>query len=74
MLTRIRWFVYGAAATMGVTAFVINRARTMREKLDRRGMARVSASVAADGLEAAGRRLQRSTLRVAPDGRDSETG
>ncbi|MGI9586271.1 MAG: hypothetical protein ACR2N7_11845, partial [Acidimicrobiia bacterium] len=59
------------AVTLGATAVVVSRARAMRERLDAEGVARISASVAADGLEAAGKRLQRSALRVqdgqAPD-------
>jgi hypothetical protein len=39
----------------------------MRARLDADGVARVSAHVVADGLESAGRRLQRSALRMAPD-------
>lgn len=68
MFTRIRWFVYGAAATAGATALIVSKARTMRERLDSRGVARVSANVAADGIEYVGRRLQRSAIKVAPGG------
>ncbi len=64
MLTRMRWFFYGAGVTLGATVVVVSRARVMREKLDTEGVARISANVAADGLEAAGKRLQRSALRV----------
>ncbi len=67
MLTRIRWFIYGVAAATGVTVLIVTRARAMRERLDTHGVARVSAGIAADGIEAVGRRLQRSSLRVAPD-------
>lgn len=67
MLTRLRWFVYGSAITLGATIVVVGRARAMRERLDAQGVARVSASVAADGIEMVGRRLQRSSLRVATD-------
>ncbi|MGI9666993.1 MAG: hypothetical protein ACR2N2_07840 [Acidimicrobiia bacterium] len=73
MLTRIRWFAYGAAATLGATVVVVSRARSMREKLDAQGVARVSANVAADGIEVVGRRLQRSAIKVAPDGGGAET-
>ena len=74
MFTRLRWFVYGAAATLGITAFIITKARAMRERLDAQGVARVSANAAADGLEFVGRRLQRSALRVAEDGGEQEVG
>lgn len=74
MFTRVRWFVYGAAASAVATVMVVARARTMREKLDAEGVARVSASLAADGMEMMGRRLQRSALRVAPESEGSVTG
>jgi hypothetical protein len=66
MLTRIRWFVYGAAATAGVTVVIVSKARAMRERLDAQGIRRVSANLAADGIEHMGRRLQRTAIRVAP--------
>ena len=74
MFTRLRWFVYGAAAAVGLTALVVGKARVMRERLDAQGVARVSVSLAADGMEFAGRRLQRSALRVAQDGPEQEVG
>ncbi len=67
MLTRIRWFIYGTAVTLGLTVIVVRRARALRERLDAEGVARISAGIAADGIEAAGRRLQRSSLRPVDD-------
>ncbi len=74
MFVRIRWFVYGAAMTVGLGFLVVKRARQLRERLDARGLKRASAHVAADSLERVGRRLQRSSLRVAPTGGEAETG
>jgi hypothetical protein len=74
MFTRARWFAYGSAATLGVTMIVVSKARSMRERLDAEGVARVSAHLAADGIESVGRRLQRSAFRVAPDGSAGEQG
>jgi hypothetical protein len=74
MLVRLRWFIYGAAVTLGLTALVVRKARVMRERLDTQGVARISANVAADGMELVGRRLQRSALRVAEDGGELEVG
>lgn len=73
MLTRVRWFAYGAAATLGATVVVVSKARAMREKLDAQGVARVSANVAADGMEMVGRRLQRSAIKVAPEGGEAQS-
>ena len=67
MFTRIRWFIYGAATTLGATVLVVRRARSMRDRLDAEGVTRISASIAADGIEMVGRRLQRSSLRVTVD-------
>ena len=67
MFTRLRWFAYGSAITLGATVVVVSKARAMRERLDAQGVARVSANVAADGIEIVGRKLQRSSLRVATD-------
>jgi len=67
MLTRARWFLYGSAVTLGVTALVVTRARSMKERLDAEGVARVGASFAADTIEFAGKRLQRSAIKVTPD-------
>jgi hypothetical protein len=74
MLTRARWFAYGSAATLGLTMIVVSKARSMRERLDTDGVTRVSVHLAADGIESIGRRLQRSALRVAPDGSAGEQG
>lgn len=70
MFTRARWFALGSATTLGATLFVVNRARTMKEQLTPEGVARASASLAADTIEAVGIRLQRSALREVPN----ETG
>lgn len=67
MFMRARWFALGSAATLGATVFVVSRARTLREQLTPDGVARASASLAADAIEAIGERLQRSALRQAPD-------
>jgi hypothetical protein len=74
MLTRLRWFLYGVAASAGATVLIVSKARAMRERLDAQGVARASALVTADGIEAVGRRLQRSSLRVADDGGNGTSG
>lgn len=60
MLTRIRWFIYGAVCTIALTLMVVKRARAMRERLDAQGVARVAASYGADVIEATGRILKDS--------------
>jgi hypothetical protein len=66
--------MFGSAATLGVTVVVVNRARTMREHLTPDGVARASASLAADTIEAFGVRLQRSALREVPNETEPDTG
>ena len=67
MFLRLRWFVCGSVATVIVAAFVVHRINMIRERLDADGVVRVAAVMTADGVEAIGKRLQRSALRVAPD-------
>jgi hypothetical protein len=67
MLTRARWFIYGSAVTLGATVLVVARARALKERLDAEGVARVGVSYAADTIEFAGRRLQRSAIKITPD-------
>jgi hypothetical protein len=74
MFTRARWFALGSAVTLAGTIFVVNRARVMKEQLTPEGVARASASIAADTLEAVGVRLQRSTLREVPNQSEPEAG
>jgi hypothetical protein len=74
MLTRFRWFIYGAATTVGATVLIVTRVRSLRERLDSRGVSRASVDLAADGIEFVGRRLQRSAIRVAPDQSSGPTG
>ena len=74
MFTRARWFMFGSAATLGATVFVVNRVRTMKEQFTPDGVARASASLAADTIEALGVRLQRSALREVPNETEPGTG
>ncbi|MCL1595064.1 MAG: hypothetical protein M3132_12000 [Actinomycetia bacterium] len=74
MFTRLRWFAYGTAVTLGATVLVVTRARSMRERLDAEGVTRVGASFAADAVEYAGRKLQRSAIKATPEPPDSRAG
>jgi hypothetical protein len=60
MLTRVRWFLYGALATVGATTYLLVRVRRMRERLTRATVARATAAAIADTMELAGRRLAAS--------------
>lgn len=74
MFTRARWFALGSAATLAGTIFVANRARVMKEHLTPEGVARASASIAADAIEAVGVRLQRSAVREVPTQTEPKAG
>lgn len=74
MFKRARWFALGSATTLGATVFVVGRARTLREQLTPEGVARASASLAADAIEAVGARLQRSALRDVSDPSEPDAG
>ncbi len=74
MFTRARWFAFGSAVTLGAAVFVVNRARVMKEQLTPEGVARASATLAADTIEAMGVRLQRSALRDVSTESDSKAG
>ena len=63
MFTRLRWFVYGFVASLGATAYVVNRLRRMRERLTPQAVARVSALSLADAMANAGRRLASDTAQ-----------
>jgi hypothetical protein len=70
MLTRIRWFIYGTAATLFATAMVVNRARQLRERLDAKGVRKVATSYGVDAMDRAGKYLQNTVPSVdqAPGG------
>ncbi len=57
MLTRMRWFFYGAISTIGATAYVVVKVRKMRERLTPETVARASALGVANLMEFTGRRL-----------------
>jgi len=54
MLLRIRWFIMGAAASVGVFGYVINELRKARERMTPRNIANAGARGVGRALEAAG--------------------
>jgi hypothetical protein len=63
MLTRLRWFVYGALASLGASAYVAVRVKRMRERLTMENMTRAGALTVADAMEASGQVLLRTADR-----------
>jgi hypothetical protein len=58
MLSRIRWFVLGAASMFGVLAYLSGQVRRAREQLTPETMARTGARSVAGILGAAAGRIQ----------------
>lgn len=58
MFTRLRWFVIGAASTIGAGVFLAGRVKAMRERITPETMARAGALTVAGMMEATGRSLQ----------------
>ena len=58
MFMRLRWFLLGVMATVGATAYVVSRARRLRERLSAETVVRVGALTVADLMEAAGHRIK----------------
>ncbi len=73
MFTRLRWFLYGVVVSAVVAVMIVKRARSMKERLDADGVARIVASYGADIVEAAGRALQRSAERDTDAEAESDT-
>jgi hypothetical protein len=51
MLLRIRWFVVGALASLGVVGYLTTRLRKARERLSPRNLARHTKRAVADLLD-----------------------
>ncbi len=60
MFTRIRWFAYGVLATSVAVVMTVRRARSLKERLDAKGLRHIAVSYAADTAHAVGRYLQNS--------------
>lgn len=59
MFVRIRWFLLGVVAAAVAGGYLAARVTAMRERLDRRTLARAALLSLADLLEVAGNRLAR---------------
>lgn len=60
MLVRIRWFVIGAATSLGAAAYVANQLRRARERLTPRNLAKGGARSVADLIDRAADRVSPS--------------
>ena len=74
MLTRIKWFLLGSAATIGAGAYLGTKVKRARERLTTENMARAGVVAVAGMMNATGRRMQRSGLSGETEGVESGSG
>jgi len=74
MLTRLKWFLFGSAATIGLGAYLGAKVKRARERLTTENMARAVVVTAASMMSAAGRRMQRAGLPDEAEGVESGSG
>ena len=74
MLTRIKWFLLGSAATIGAGAYLGTKVKRARERLTTENMARAGVATVAGVMNATGRRMQRSGLADEAEGLESGPG
>ena len=74
MLTRIKWFLLGSAATIGAGAYLGTKVKRARERLTTENMARAGVVTVAGMMNATGRRMQRSGLSGETEGLESGPG
>jgi hypothetical protein len=60
MLTRLKWFALGSAATIGAGAYLGGKVKRARERITVETMTRAGAATVAGMLDATGRRMQRA--------------
>ena len=58
MLLRIRWFIMGAAASVGIFTYLANQVRRARERMTPRGLANTGLRGVANLLDTAAEAVQ----------------
>lgn len=74
MFTRLKWFLFGSAATIGVGAYLGAKVKRARDRLSRENIARAGVVTVAGMMNATGRRMQRGGLSDEPEGVESGPG
>ena len=74
MFTRLKWFLFGSAATIGAGAYLGTKIRRARERLTAENMARAGVVTVAGMMNATGRRMQRAGLSGESEGVESGSG
>ena len=62
MFTRLKWFLFGSAATIGAGAYLGTKVKRARERITTENLARAGVVTVAGMVNATGRRMQRSGL------------
>ena len=71
MFTRVKWFLVGSAATIGVGAYLGAKVKRARERLTTEAIARAGVTTVAGMMNATGRRMQRAGIRDEVEGVES---
>lgn len=74
MFTRLKWFLFGSAATIGAGAYLGAKVKRARERITTESMARAGVVTVAGMMNATGRRMQRSKLSNEAEGLESGSG
>lgn len=74
MFTRLRWFLFGSVATIGVGAYLGTKVKRARERLTTENMARAGVVTVAGMMNATGRRMRRAGLSDEAEGVESGSG
>ncbi len=71
MLTRLKWFLFGSAATIGAVVYLGAKVNRARERLTTENMIRAGVASVAGMMNATGRRMQRAGIQRETEGVDS---
>jgi hypothetical protein len=74
MFTRLRWFLFGSAATIGAGAYLGTKVKRARERITAENLARAGVVTVAGMVNATGRRMQRSGVSDEAESVESGSG
>jgi len=74
MFTRLKWFAFGSAATLGAGVYLGGKVKKARERITVETMTRAGATTVAGVIGATGRRMQRSGSSQEPADLDADEG
>ena len=74
MFTRLKWFLFGSAATIGAGACLGAKVKRARERITTKSMTRAGVVTVAGMMNATGRRMQRAGISDEAEGVESGSG